>query len=446
MAHTLRAEPLGSDVRMHALGPLRGAVRLPGSKSLTNRLLMCAALADGRSLLHGAAAADDVRRMIAALRRLGVSVAEETAGSRLSIDGCRGQLPATEADLDVGHAGTAMRFLTALCSLGHGAYRIDGSARMRERPIGDLVDALRTLGAAIGYEGREGLPPVLVRGGGLRGGSVSFSNVVSSQFVSALLMAAPYAGGDVLIEIRGKVSSAPYLAMTLDVMRRMGAEALSDSTADGAPADDGARFIVPAPQRYRATSIDVEPDASGASYFWAAAAVSGGRVLVHGLHDTSVQGDVRFVHVLEQMGCRVEREPEGIAVLGPGPGGLRGVDVDLNAMPDVVQTLAAVALFARGPTTIRNVANLRVKETDRLAALERELTRLGAEIALAPDGLTIRPPATPRPAALDTHDDHRMAMSLSVAGLACEGVVIRDAGVVSKSLPEFFSLLNGFGR
>ncbi|NUQ50663.1 MAG: 3-phosphoshikimate 1-carboxyvinyltransferase, partial [Phycisphaerae bacterium] len=312
--------------------------------------------------------------------------------------------------------------------------------------IGGLVDALRTLGAVIGYEGREGLPPLLVRGGGLRGGSVSLSDVVSSQFVSALLMAAPYAAGDVLIEIRGRVSSAPYLAMTLDVMRRMGVETLSEASAGGPPTGADARFIVPAPQRYHAASIAIEPDASGASYFWAAAAVSGGRVLVHGLHDTSVQGDVRFVHVLEQMGCRIEHQPEGIAVQGPEPGGLRGVDIDLNAMPDVVQTLAVVALFARGPTTIRNVANLRVKETDRLVALERELARLGAEITLGPDGLSIRPPATPRAATLDTHDDHRMAMSLAVAGLACEGVVIRDAGVVSKSLPEFFSLLNGLGR
>jgi len=239
-----------------------------------------------------------------------------------------------------------------------------------------------------------------------------------------------------MIEVRGRGVSRPYLDLTLDVMRTMGVEVLE---MDG-------RYIVPAAQRYHGRAIDIEPDASGASYFWAAAAVTGGRVAVPGLGRASRQGDVRFCDVLTQMGCTAAEQQGGIEVQGPPPGGLRGIDVDLNDMPDTVQTLAVVALFAQGPTRIRNVANLRIKETDRLDALRRELTKLGARVELHEAGLTVHPPAVVRPAAIDTYGDHRMAMSFAIAGLRCGGLVIRDAACVSKSVPEFYDLLNGLGR
>lgn len=432
----MMAERCGPDVRMHAAGPIGGGVRLPGSKSLTNRYVICAALADGDSVLRRASMSDDARSMVAALASLGLSARLEPIGAEIIVRGAGGLIPALEADLNVGHAGTTMRFLTALCCLGRGSYRLDGSARMRERPIGDLVEGLRELGATIGYEGEEGFPPLTVRGGGLSGGRAAFEDAPSSQFISAVLMAAPYAASDVMIEVRGRGVSRPYLDLTLDVMRTMGVEVLE---MDG-------RYIVPAAQRYHGRAIVIEPDASGASYFWAAAAVTGGRVAVPGLGRASRQGDVRFCDVLTQMGCTAAEQQGGIEVQGPPPGGLRGIDVDLNDMPDTVQTLAVVALFAQGPTRIRNVANLRIKETDRLDALRRELTKLGARVELHEAGLTVHPPAVVRPAAIDTYGDHRMAMSFAIAGLRCGGLVIRDAACVSKSVPEFYDLLNGLGR
>lgn len=432
------AERCGPDVRVHAVGPVSGVVRLPGSKSLTNRYLACAALADGNSILRRASMSDDARRMLAGLTELGLSARLDPVAEEIEVRGARGQIPAHEAKLDAGQAGTAMRFLTALCCLGHGRYRLDGSPRMRERPIGDLVDALRALGAKIGYEDRDGFPPLIVRGGGLGSATIGFEDTPSSQFVSAVLMAAPYAAGDVMIEIRGRSVSRPYLDLTLHVMRSLGVEVLE---LDG-------RYIVPAPQRYRGAVIEIEPDASGASYFWAAAAVTHGNIAVAGLDRASKQGDVRFMDVLARMGCQTAEAGGQTEVQGPASGSLRGVDVDLNDMPDTVQTLAVVALFAQGSTRIRNVANLRLKETDRLSALQRELSKLGARVDLHEDGLTIHPPGAVSPAIIDTYDDHRMAMSFSIAGLACEGIVIRNADCVSKSVPGFYDLLNGlrYGR
>jgi len=420
-------------VRIHPTGPVCATVSLSGSKSLTNRYLLCAALADGESVLEGASLSIDSRHMIEGLRRLGIAVEVQKCSARIRVRGCRGHLPATEADLDVGDAGTVMRFLTALSALGWGRYRLDGSPRMRERPIGPLVDALRTLGAPIGYEAAEGYPPVVVHGRGLAGGNVCMQVLVSSQFLSALLMVAPYAGSDVFISLDGPLPSEPYAAMTQAVMRNMGVEVLETRRR---------RFIVPAGQRYRGAQYAIEPDASAAAYFWAAAAITGGRVRTEGLSHNSIQGDVHFADVLAQMGCTVSWGPDFIKVAGPPTDGLTGIDVDLNAMPDTVPTLAVVALFARGPTTIRNVAHLRVKETDRLAALASELTRLGARVETQPDGLTVFPPACPRPTTIETYGDHRMAMSFSIAGLAIDGVTVRNADCVAKSLPEFFEVLD----
>lgn len=420
-------EPLGPDIRIHPAPPLAGRIRPPGSKSLTNRALACAALADGASVLRGAAICDDSARMIAGLRALGIACADEPTHARVRIDGCGGQPPAERAELDAGAAGTAMRFLTAIAAVGDGEYRVDGAARMRARPIGALVDGLRALGARIDYAGAAGYPPLLLDACGLLGGALRLDHPPSSQFVSALLMAAPYASADVQIEVGGALPSEPYVEMTLHVMRRFGLEALHV----------GQRFIVPAPQRGVGADLEIEPDASAATYFWAAAAITGGTVRVDGLSSGSLQGDAAFVDVLARMGCRVENGADHIRVSGPPAGTLRGTDADLNAMPDTAQTLAVAALFAEGPTTIRNVPNLRIKETDRITALATELGKFGARVDVRADGMTIHPPREPRYAEVDTYDDHRMAMSFALAGLRC-GALIRAAGVVSKSYPGYF--------
>lgn len=423
-----------TDIRISPVGPFDAVVRPPGSKSLTQRALICAALADGVSHIRGGLPADDTCVMLNALRQAGVSIIDDEGDhGDLIVTGSRGHPDVDGLDLNVSDAGTAMRFLTAFVCLGYGTARIDGSTRMRERPIGPLVDALHALGAGIGYDGDEGFPPLTVVARGLDGGRVDFDRPPSSQYISALLMTAPYARSDVLIHINGQLVSRPYVEMTIDTMRAMGVEVLES--------DDGRRFIVPVTQRYQSREIDIEPDASSATYFLAAAAVTGGRVRIEGLGRNSRQGDVRFAELLARMGAVVDLRDDSITLAGPGAGGLRGVDDSLSDMPDSVQTLAVVALFADGPTRIRDVANLRIKETDRLAALSAELTRLGAAVDLHEDGLTIFPPKRIGPAAIATYGDHRMAMSFAIAGLAADGIVIRDAGVVSKSFPTFFAEL-----
>jgi 3-phosphoshikimate 1-carboxyvinyltransferase len=422
-------ERQGSDIRIRACRPLYATVRPPGSKSLTNRHLLLAALADGTSELRGASVADDALTMVEGLRQLGIAVDIRENERRIDVRGCRGFIPADDADIDTSAAGTAMRFLTGLCTLGRGQYRLDGTPRMRERPIGPLVDALRELGAGVRYELRDGFPPIILQSDGLRGGTVTFREPPSSQFLSAVIMVAPYAAQDVYIGVEGAIPSRPYLDMTLAAMRERGVEALTL---------DGTRFVVPAPQRYAAGPASIEPDASAATYFWAAAAITGGSVCVEGLTRSSLQGDVRFVDVLEKMGCTVTSDDDSLSVAAPADGRLAGIDVDLNDLPDTVQTLAVTALFAGGLSRIRNVANLRIKETDRLAALQTELSKLGARVELAADEITIEPPAHPTAAAIDTYDDHRMAMSLALAGLRIDGIVIRGADCVSKSFPDYF--------
>lgn len=425
-------ERLGPDVRIRACRPLHATVRPPGSKSLTNRHLLLAALADGPSELRGASLSDDALAMVEGLRQLGIAVDIRSDGQRIDVRGCRGHIPADTADIDARGAGTAMRFLAALCALGRGRYRLDGTQRMRARPIGPLVEALRELGAGISYEQSAGFPPITLQSSGLRGGTVVFREPPSSQFLSAVMMVAPYAAQDVYIRVDGAIPSRPYLDMTMAAMRERGVEALTL---------DGTRIVVAASQRYAAGAASIEPDASAATYFWAAAAITGGSVCIEGLSRSSLQGDVRFVDALERMGCTVTTDDESLAVAAAADGRLSGIEIDLNEMPDTVQTLAVTALFASGPTWIRNVANLRVKETDRLAALETELTKLGATIELAPDGIRIQPPAHPTAAAIDTYDDHRMAMSFALAGLRIDGVVIRGADCVSKSFPGYFDEL-----
>lgn len=428
-------------------GPIRGRIRPPGSKSITNRALVCAALARGESTLTGALDSEDTRVMVASLSQLGLKAEVRDEGRTLVVQGRGGRIPASTADLMVGNSGTTIRFLTALCTLGHGSFRLDGVARMRERPIGDLLEALNQLGANARGMLREGFPPVEMRAAGLAGGQASVRGDISSQFLSGLLMAAPYAANDVELIVVGELVSKPYVLMTLRLMEQFGVRAESKL--------DLSALRVPARQQYVGRVYDIEPDASAASYFWAAAAITGGEVTVEGLTWASLQGDVRFVSCLEQMGCTVTQDASGIAVAGRAQ---RGIDVDMNAISDTVQTLAVVALFADGPTTIRGVGHIRHKETDRIGDLSRELRKLGATVDELPDGLRIVP-ATSRAvenalrgvpsggyigAEMQTYRDHRMAMSLALAGLVIPGVVILDPGCTAKTYPNYFSDLEAF--
>jgi 3-phosphoshikimate 1-carboxyvinyltransferase len=411
-------------------GPIHATVRPPGSKSITNRALIVAALADGSSRLTGALDSDDTRVMIESLRRLGLRLTLDPAAQAIEIAGCAGQLAADSAELWLENSGTSMRFLTAAACLGRGVRRLDGNARMRQRPIGPLCDALRSLGCDARCEGAGGCPPVVVHANGMPGGRAAIAADLSSQFLSALLMSAPCANAAVELALRGSVVSEPYVAMTLRVMAEFGVEVEALRAA-------GYRVRS---QTYRGRAFAIEPDASAASYFFAAAAITGGEVTVEGLSHESLQGDVRFVEVLEQMGCDVCWGSASITVQG-GP--LHGVDVDMNDISDTAQTLAAVAVFADGPTRIRNIAHVRLKETDRIRAVVTELDRLGIEVQEHEDGLTIRPPSDCpsriRPALVQTYDDHRMAMSFALIGLRAPGIRISDPACVGKTYPEFFN-------
>ncbi|HEY5659029.1 MAG TPA: 3-phosphoshikimate 1-carboxyvinyltransferase [Myxococcota bacterium] len=421
--------PLPAVLPVAPRGALDARVRVPGSKSITNRALLVGALADGESTLRGALVSDDTRVMLGALRALGCDVV--SAAEPWRVPGCGGHLRAPARPLDTGNSGTTARFLTAAACLADGPVVIDGSPRMRERPIDDLTDALAGLGVRCEILGRGGCPPLRVPGGGLPGGAARIDASRSSQYVSAVLLAAPYAKTDVELALAGGVLvSRPYVELTLQLMRAFGA--LADWSAPD-------RLRVAAGHPYRARAYSVEPDASSAAYPFCAAAIAGGRVRVEGVPRDSLQADFRLLGILEQMGCRVRREDDAVEVVGPD-GALRGVDVDMNDLPDAVLALAVVALFAESPTNIRNVANLRIKESDRLAALETELCKLGARVRAETDSLHIEP-APLHGAEIDTYDDHRVAMSLALAGLRVPGVTIRDPGCVSKTWPEYFSVL-----
>ena len=415
-------------------GPLDARLRVPGSRSITNRALVAAALAEGESVLERVGWSDDTRVMRHALAALGAGI--EGEGDAWTVRGTGGRLRAPPRTLDVGASGTAARFLTAVCALADGPVVLDGSARMRERPIAELVEALDALGAKGAVLGRAGCPPVRMEGGGIAGGTTRVDARRSGQGVSGILLAAPYAARDVELRFEGGVLvSRPFVDLTLQVMRAFGAEA--GFTEDGG----GVRARAGVP--YRARRYAVEPDAQSALYPLAAAAVAGGRVVVTGIPAASRQTDLAALDVLAAMGCRVTRHPDAVEVTGPAAGArLVGVDVDMNAIPDAVLALAVVALFADGPSTFRNVAHMRVKESDRLAALERELTRLGARAEAAGDALRVEPGPL-RGAVIETYDDHRMAMAFALAGLRIPGVAIQDPGCVSKTWPDYFRALEG---
>ena len=414
--------------------PVRATVRPPGSKSITNRALVCAALAEGTSTLRGALDSEDTRVMIEGLRKLGISIEVSDNGETLVVEGCEGTPPAKSADILVANSGTTIRFLTALVTLAQGEFTLDGIARMRERPIGDLADALNQLGADVTCLGKNECPPIRVQAAGLNGGIAHIRGDISSQYLSGLLMTATYARTAVKIIVDGTLVSVPYVTMTQAVMRSFQGETQAS--------DDFSIIEVPCGNQYRATNYAIEPDASAASYFWAVAAVTGGEVTVTGLGRDSLQGDVRFVECLSQMGCEVRFESESVTVKGAA---LRGIDVDMNAISDTVQTLSVVALFAEGTTKIRNVPHIRHKETDRIAAVATELRKLGATVVEHSDGLEITP-GNLQPATIDTYNDHRMAMSFAVAGLVQSGVVINDPGCTAKTYPGYFEDLSRITR
>ena len=407
----------------------RGTVRLPGSKSISNRVLLLAALADGvtevRDLLHS----DDTERMLDALRTLGVQI-EALEEDAYRVTGCGGAFPVKQAKLFLGNAGTAFRPLTAVLAVMGGEYELSGVPRMHERPIGDLVGALRQLGADIRYPGSQGFPPLHIAPARLVSDTVQIRGDVSSQFLTGLLMALPLLSRTVKVEVVGDLISKPYIEITLAMMARFGVEVQRNGWHS---------FTVLAGSRYVSPgTIYVEGDASSASYFMAAGAIGGGPLRVEGVGRDSIQGDVRFAEALQQMGARIKSDANWMEAHAPESGKLKGIDLDCNHIPDAAMTLAVVALFADGATTLRNIASWRVKETDRIAAMATELRKVGAGVEEGADFLRITPPAQIAHAAIDTYDDHRMAMCFSLVAFGC-GIRINDPQCVAKTFPDYFA-------
>ena len=411
---------------IESCGPLDATVSVPGSKSITNRALVCAALAKGESVLKGALKSDDTLAMIQGLQKLGLEVTADWESETVCVKGCEGAIPAKEASVFVDGSGTTMRFLTAVCCLGRGSFELQGNQRMSERPVGDLVSALQQLGCEISATG-DGFPPVRIQADGLKKGSTSIAGNLSSQFLSGLLMAAPCATGPIEIQIDGKLVSVPFVKMTLELMESFGVNVSVNESFTN--------FVVE-PQSYKAIEYQIEPDATAASYFWGAAAVSGGSVTVCNLNRNSIQGDFQLVEVLRKMGCKTIESEQGMTVIGPA---LHSVDVDMGDFSDTVQTAAVVALFVKGTTTIRGIAHNRLKESDRIGDLARELRRVGADVTELDDGLRIQPKPL-NGAEVETYNDHRMAMSMSLVGLRQSGIVIKDPGCVAKTFPDFFGV------
>lgn len=409
-------------------GPVDATVDLPGSKSLTNRALICAALADGTSELRHPLRADDTEAMIAGLAALGVAVEADWSHDRVAVVGCAGRPRADIALIDARLSGTTSRFLLPVAALGDGLRRVDGANRLRERPMGPALDALRALGADLHEIGAPGHLPVEVVGGTLAGGEVAISGDVSSQFLSGLLLAGPAMRTGLVVRVTTELVSKPYVDMTVAVMAAFGVEA--------AQPDDGTWIVEP--QIYRATTYAIEPDASAASYAFAAAAITGGRVTVTGLGSGSLQGDVAFVDLLERMGARVERTSTSITV--EGTGALEGVEADLADISDTAQTLAVVAAFAQGATQVTGIGFIRGKETDRIGAVVTELQRVGIDARETADGFVVHPGAI-HPATIETYDDHRMAMSFALLGLRAPGIRIADPSCVAKTFPGYWAML-----
>ncbi len=410
---------------------VNGEVNLPGSKSVSNRALLLAALAEGTTTLTNLLDSDDIRHMLNALTQLGVNYQLSADKTECKVEGLGRPFDVAEAqELFLGNAGTAMRPLAAALCLGAGEYVLTGEPRMKERPIGHLVDALREAGANVEYLENKDYPPLKIQGTGLQSGTVHIDGSISSQFLTAFLMSAPLAQGDITIKIQGELVSKPYIDITLHIMKQFGVEVANN---------DYQTFTVKGGQSYRSPgSFLVEGDASSASYFLAAAAIKGGEIKVTGIGKNSIQGDIQFAHALEKMGAEIEwGEDYVISRVGE----LKGIDMDYNHIPDAAMTIATTALFAQGTTAIRNVYNWRVKETDRLAAMATELRKVGADVEEGEDYLIVNPTDNLKHAAIDTYDDHRIAMCFSLVALSDTPVTINDPKCTSKTFPDYFDKL-----
>ncbi|GGI90792.1 3-phosphoshikimate 1-carboxyvinyltransferase [Shewanella gelidii] len=415
-------------LRLDPIRKVDGTINIPGSKSISNRALLLATLAKGKTQLTNLLDSDDIRHMLASLKQLGVQYQLSEDKTECEVIGLDGQIKSEQAQtLFLGNAGTAMRPLCAALTLGEGEFTLTGEPRMEERPIGDLVDALRQLGAQVTYLKNEGFPPLTIDATGLKGGNVSIAGDLSSQFLTALLMVAPLAKGPVNIDIKGELVSKPYIDITLDLMEKFGVFVDNQNYQ---------RFEIKAGQSYVSPGkVLVEGDASSASYFLAAAAIKGGTIKVTGVGRASIQGDVKFADVLSQMGARIEWGDEHIIAHAST---LKAVDLDMNHIPDAAMTIATAALFAEGTTRIRNIYNWRIKETDRLAAMATELRKVGATVEEGHDYITITPPQQLNTADIDTYNDHRMAMCFSLVAFADCGITINDPGCTSKTFPTYF--------
>ena len=427
-----------SSFLIHPLSrPLSATLRVPGSKSLTNRALLIASLAKGTTHLTNALFSDDSRYFAKALQTLGFDVRLDEANFEMTVTGLGGVIPARKAELFIGNAGTAARFLSAFLTLGNGQYILDGDPRMRERPIGDLVDSLTQLGATIQpitqHASRNTIsPPIKIIASGLPGGKTKIVGDISSQFLSALLMVAPYAQSEIEITLSIELNSKPYVDMTIAIMKDFGIKV---------ERDDYRSFIVPITNYESRITYPIESDASAASYFFAAPAICGGTVKVENISRKSVQGDIEFLDVLTKMGCVVTESDNAVIVHRPQGSSIVGLDINMRDIPDTAQTLAVVAPFASSPTRIRGIASARVKETDRVSATCTELKRLGVQVDEHEDGMTIYPCQTFKPANVQTYNDHRMAMAFSLIGLRFEGVTIENPSCVSKTFPNYFAVL-----
>ena len=420
-------------LRLDPIRRISGSIALPGSKSLSNRVLLLAMLSEGETLIENLLDSDDVRRMVDALAKLKISYEEDRPNKRITVRGVAGRIPVVEAKLFLGNAGTAIRPLTAALTLGHGRFVLDGIKRMRERPIQDLLEGLNQLGAHVRSIHNTGCPPVEIIADGLQGGVTELSGAISSQYLTAILLTSPYAKTPVEIRIRDHLVSVPYVKMTIRLMSRFGVNVVVS--------EDFRNFYINAPQNYQSPeTYFVEGDASSASYFLAGAAITGGSVTVIGCGTESLQGDAQFAKVLEMMGAEVGWQSNEITVQGSG--NLKGVDVDMNEMPDAAMTLAVTALFAKGTTAIRNIYNWRLKETERLKAVSCELKKLGAFVEEGEDYLIIAPPRELMPAKISTYDDHRMAMAFSLAACGEVPITILNPTCVSKTFPDYFDQLS----
>lgn len=436
-SNTLKVTPIKS---------LDGTVTLPGSKSLSNRCLLLAALSNGTTKVENLLESDDIRYMLDALDQMKVPVERDPSDpTTVTVTGQNGPInaPSDEVcELFLGNAGTAMRPLAAALCMGEGKFVLDGVPRMRERPIADLIDGLKQLGADVSCVEETGCPPVTINANGLKGGNASISGKMSSQFLSSMLMASPAATGDITISIKDELISAPYVSLTIGLMKKYGVEVEIEGDMDGTPS-----FKIPGAAKYQSPgSILVEGDASSASYFIAGAAITGGTVTVRGCGSESVQGDVAFADVMEQMGATVTWGPDSITVTRDPSVKLKGVDVDCGKIPDAAMTLAVAALFAEGPTTIRNVYSWRLKETERMKAIVAECTKLGATVEEFRDYCIIHPPKdniVNDNVTIETYDDHRMAMTFSLAACAGVNVIIHDPGCTAKTFPTYFEMLEG---